>query len=76
MKKYCHLYSSCQKALLSHLPVQASSDYNYTVYTTFEISFKMIENMSDDTSHNAIEILQLFCFFHHDEIFKEILKEA
>jgi len=76
MEEYCRLYSSRRKALLSRLPVQASSDYNYTVYTTFEISFKMIEDMSDDTSHNPIEILQLFCFFHHDGISEEILKEA
>jgi len=76
MEEYCGTYSRRRKALLSRLPLQTSSDYKYTVYTTFEISFTMIESMSDDTSRNAIEILQLFCFFHHDGISEDILKQV
>lgn len=76
LEEYCSVYSRRRKELLSDLSIQASEDYKYTVYSTFEVSVKMIEDMSDDTSRNAIEILQLFCFFHFDGISEDILKEA
>lgn len=76
MEEYCGIYSRRRKELLSTLPVQSSNDYKYTVYTTWEVSVKMIEDMSDETSRNAIELLQLFCFFHYDGISEDILKVA
>jgi len=76
MQEYCGIYSRRRKELLSTLHVQTSDDYKYTVYTTWEVSVKMIEDMSDETSRNAIELLQVFCFFHYDGISEDILKEA
>lgn len=76
LEEYCGVYSRRRKELLSHLPIQASDDYRYTVYTTFEVSIKMIKDMSDNVSRNAIEILQLFCFFHYEGISEDMLKAA
>ncbi|KAH0541632.1 hypothetical protein FGG08_003922 [Glutinoglossum americanum] len=80
MEEYCGVYSRRRKELLSHRPIQAMADYQYTVYTTWEVSVNMIENMSNNTSNktarNAIELLQLFCFMHFDGISEDILEEA
>ncbi|KAL9113982.1 MAG: hypothetical protein Q9187_007548 [Circinaria calcarea] len=76
MEEYCSVYSRRREQLLSHQPVQASGDYKYTVYTTWEVSVDMIKKMGNKTAHNAIEILQLFSFMHFDGISEDILKEA
>ncbi|KAI9866891.1 MAG: hypothetical protein M1813_000833 [Trichoglossum hirsutum] len=76
MEEYSSVYSRRRKQLLSRQPVQASTDYKYTVYTTWEVSVEAIARMSTEAAHNAIEILKLFSFFHFDGVSEEILKEA
>jgi tetratricopeptide (TPR) repeat protein len=76
MEEYLDVYSRRRKQLLSHQHIQAKADYKYTVYTTWEVSVNMIENMSNNAARNAIEILQFFSFMHFDGLSEEILKEA
>ncbi len=76
MEDYCDIYSRQRKRLLSHQPVQASSDYRFTVYTTWEVSINMIENMSNETAENALELLRFFSILHFDGISEEILRRA
>jgi tetratricopeptide (TPR) repeat protein len=76
MGDYCDIYSRQRKRLLSHQPVQASSDYRFTVYTTWEVSIKMIENLSNETAENALELLRFFSVLHFDGISEEILRRA
>ena len=76
MDEYCTIYSSQRSQLLSHQPVQASYDYKYTVYTTWQISIDMIAKMSTETAENALEILQLFSFMHFENLSEEVLKEV
>lgn len=76
IEEYCDIYTRCRQRLLEYVPVQMSSGYEYSVYTTWEISIAAIEKMCSDTSRNAIELLRTLCFLHYDGIAEEIFKEA
>jgi len=86
LEEYCDLYSRRRKQLLGSRPIQGSEDYNYTVYTTWEVSLDMIQKMSseipenamasNETAKNAIEMLECFSFFHFENISEIIFREA
>ena len=76
IEEYCDVYTRRRQKLLKHLSIQASSDYKYSVYTTWEISIEAIENMGNETSRNAIELIQVFCFLHYDGIAEDIFERA
>jgi hypothetical protein len=86
LEEYCDLYSRRRKQLLGSRPVQGREDYNYTVYTTWEVSLDAIRKMSNETSENvlvssetaktALELLDCFSFFHFENIPEVIFKEA
>ena len=54
------------------------SDYENSVYTTWEISLKQIQIMSctDPNAVYALELLQTFSFMHFDGISEEIFEKA
>ena len=56
--------------------MQGGEDYRYTVYTTWEVSLKMIEEMSSEAGRDAVELLQIFSFLHHEGISEEIFYRA
>ncbi|KAF8538287.1 acyl transferase/acyl hydrolase/lysophospholipase [Trichophaea hybrida] len=58
--------------LRERLSKQRSSSYQSTVYTTWEISIKMVQ----ETNPLALEILQLFSYLHYAQIPREIFKRA
>lgn len=76
MEEYCTIYYQRRRELLSQKAIQDGEDYRYTVYTTWEISLKMIEEMSSEAGRDAIELLQIFSFLHHDGISEEIFYRA
>ena len=76
IEEYCDMYTRCRQKLLEYVPVQLSSNYKYSVYTTWEISVAAIEKMSSKTSRNAIELLRIFCFLHYDGISEEIFEAS
>lgn len=80
LEDYLANYTRHRKKLLSSRPVQASSDYKYTVYTTWDISVESIrelaKNATDSTAANALEFLTLFGFCHFDDITEGIFKSA
>lgn len=76
MEEYCAIYSRRRKELLSQKAVQGGGDYDYTVYTTWEVSWKMIEEMSSEAGRDAIELLKIFSFLHHDGISEEMFHRA
>ena len=80
---YLAKYSEHQKTLLSHSELTGASKYNRTVYETWELSYKEIQQRakSDDSykanaAKSAMLILQLFPFFHHEGITEEIFSYA
>jgi len=46
VEEYCQLYSQHQKELLGC--AQSSGDYQYTIYTTWEVSLRAIEEKSSN----------------------------
>ena len=76
MDEYCGLYSQRRKDLLNYRPIQGGEEYKYTVYTTWEISLRAIEAMSDTAAEDAMELLQMFSFLHHEGISEEMFRRA
>ena len=75
IEDYCDMYQRRRRELLSRAPIQASSDYKYTVYTTWEVSVNIIEGMSSEVASHALELLRLFSFLHFDGISEEIFRQ-
>ncbi|KAJ7697794.1 P-loop containing nucleoside triphosphate hydrolase protein, partial [Mycena rosella] len=69
LARYLELYETTTKRiqLLNQRPPQ--SDYKWSVYTTWQISFEKL-------SPQAAELLQLCSFIHHDGITEQIFQEA
>jgi hypothetical protein len=76
IEDYCEMYQRRRRELLSRAPLQVSSDYEYTVYTTWEVSINMIERMGSEVASHALELLRLFSFLHFDGISEDIFQEA
>ena len=83
IQDYLAKYSEHRKGLLSHSEFTGASKYNRTVYETWELSYKEIQQRakSDDSckanaANSAMLILQLFPFFHHEGISEEIFSYA
>ena len=84
-EEYCSAYKTRRKELLSLQPVQASADYRFTVYATWEVSKESIRAISNErnatqeasqTATNALELLTFFGFCHFDDIWEEFFKVA
>ncbi|KAJ7448180.1 hypothetical protein FB451DRAFT_1375448 [Mycena latifolia] len=69
LQKYLDLYKSTRsrRQLLDQQPPQ--SEYEWSVYTTWQISFQKI-------SRQARELLELCSFIHHDGITEELFRQA
>ena len=80
---YLAKYFEHGKTLLSHSEFTGASKYNRTVYETWELSYKEIQQRAEsDDSHkanaanSAMLIVELFPFFHHEGITEEIFSYA
>ncbi|KAJ7448149.1 hypothetical protein FB451DRAFT_766280 [Mycena latifolia] len=69
LEKYLDLYESTRSRiqLLDQQPPQ--SEYGWSVYTTWQISFQKL-------SRQARELLELCSFIHHDRITEEMFQQA
>ena len=80
---YLAKYSEHRKTLLSHPEFTGASKYNRTVYETWELSYKHIQQRAKSSNsyranaaNSAMLLLELFPFFHHEEIAEEIFSYA
>jgi tetratricopeptide (TPR) repeat protein len=73
---FCELYSKRKKELLESGRPESSIDYQRSVYTTWEISIRMIEDMKEEHAVLALELLRHFSFMHFDCIFEGIFESA
>lgn len=80
LEDYLSVLNHHRKKLLNSKPVQAESEYEYTVYTTWEISITRIKEIAksakDGTAVNALELLNFFGFCHFDDITEDIFRSA
>ncbi|KAJ7049641.1 P-loop containing nucleoside triphosphate hydrolase protein, partial [Mycena amicta] len=69
ISKFIPIYRENRAALLTKKPQQSQGDYEWTVYTTWEMSFKQLKPV-------AAQFLQLCSFIHFEGITEDIFKRA
>ena len=82
--QYLRQFSVHRQALMSDAKFTGASNYNKTVYGTWDLSFKEIEKRASGHSTSedaqaaqaAILILQICAFYHHTSISKDIFRFA
>ena len=68
LEDYLELYASHRKDLFSKLPDQGADQYKYTIFTTWEVSFRMIEQQATEEAVDTIEVLHIFAFLHFEQV--------
>ena len=63
---YLDVYDSHVSELLKLRPVQSSDSYQYSIYTTWEVTVRRIEDESSENATDAIQILQTLAFLHFE----------
>jgi tetratricopeptide (TPR) repeat protein len=83
INEYLRQFSSHRHTLMSDATFRGVSDYDRTVYGTWDLSFKEIERRAGGQSHGnaqaakaAILILGICAFYHHSNISDDIFKSA
>ena len=84
INKYLRQFSLHRQTLMSDATFTGASNYNQTMYGTWDLSFKEIEKRASGQStvgnaqaaHAAILILQICAFYHHSNISKDIFQSA
>ena len=83
IRDYLHEYSRYRERSLSYPAFKGASTYNRTVYGTWELSYKEIQQRaeSDDSQRaeaakSAMLLLAMFSFLHFDGITQEIFSYA
>jgi hypothetical protein len=82
--KYLQQFSLHRQTLMSDATFRGASNYDRTVYGTWDLSFKEIKKRASGQSsagdaqaaHAAILILQICAFYHHSNISKDIFRSA
>ncbi|KAF8145953.1 hypothetical protein K438DRAFT_1629035, partial [Mycena galopus ATCC 62051] len=69
LHQYLSLYRQNHAKILREHPIQSQDDYRWTVYTTWQISFKQLSNA-------AAQFLQLCSLLHYDSIPEAIFELA
>ncbi|KAJ7278411.1 hypothetical protein C8J57DRAFT_1465521 [Mycena rebaudengoi] len=69
LRNYLTLYKKNRGQLLSRVPAQSHDKYAWSVYTTWDISFKCLGPL-------AAKFLQICSFLHHDGISETIFSNA
>lgn len=73
---YCDLYIQSGGKILEEWPEGSQSSYEHTVYSTLDVSTKVMSKRDTETARNALDLLRVFGFFHFDDISEDIFKSA
>jgi hypothetical protein len=83
IRDYLNEYSQYRERLLSYPAFKGVSKYNRSVYGTWELSFKEIQQRAKsdnfqraEAAKSAMFLLAIFAFFHFDGITEEIFSYA
>ena len=82
--EYLQQFSLHRQTLMSDATFRGASNYNQTVYGTWDLSLREIKKRASGQSnagdaqaaHAAILILQICAFYHHNNISKDIFQSA
>jgi hypothetical protein len=74
---FCDLFSKQKREVLElGRSIPNVEDYQYSIFTTWEISLEKINGVQDDSAKLALELLKIFSFMHFDSIRQETFKDA
>jgi tetratricopeptide (TPR) repeat protein len=76
LSDYLEIYQRRKRVLLGHLPTHLGTDYQNSVYATWQISVDTIESRQDTVSYSTLCLLNLLGFYHHDQIPVQMLYNA
>ncbi|KAK1846103.1 pfs domain-containing protein [Colletotrichum chrysophilum] len=67
---------SPQVSLGADLQAEQWASRHQPIWTTFGLSLRRIQTLSDDGAAEAVELLKTLCFLHHETIHDRIFSEA
>ena len=84
INRYLRQFSLHCQTLMTDVTFKGASNYNQTVYGTWDLSFQQIQQRAKglfttrnaQAAQTAILILQICAFYHHSNISKEIFQSA
>ena len=68
LEDYLETFARYNRQIMSEQVIQGADSYEYTIYTTWEVSVKKIEEFSSMTSRDALQILQILAFLHFEQM--------
>ena len=68
LQDYLDIYERHKRSVLEYLPKHVGTDYQYSVYATWQVSIDAIESRQDGVSAHALRLLNLLGSYHHDQI--------
>ena len=68
LEDYLETFATYNKRIMSDQVIQGADSYEYTIYTTWEVSVKKIEEFSSEIARDAIQILQILAFLHFEQV--------
>ena len=75
LEEYLDIFATHKKQLMNDQLPQGS-DYQYTIYTTWEVSVQRIEGLGSETAVDSIQLLQILAFLHFEEVPADMLERA
>ena len=75
LSEYGQIFQTHQDKLLVYRPTQGQSIYG-DAYATLEVSAAKFEQQDDKVAKDALKLLQILAFMHHEDVSDEIFEEA
>lgn len=76
LEEYDEVFTSYKTQIMRDQFSQRIDSYQYTIYTTWEVSVQRIERLGSETAVVAIQILQTLAFLHFEQVPTRIFERA
>lgn len=73
---YLHRFEHDHRELLSRKPRQGVDQYEYTVYTTWELSLKMMEEKDPEDTKEIEQLLSMLAYLYYDRVPVSVLEHV
>ena len=75
LEEYLDIFASYKTQIMSD-QIPQGSDYQHTIYTTWEVSVQRIAILGSEVAVDSIQFLQLLAFLHFEQVPASILERA
>ena len=76
LEDYLEVYDSHSSDLMKRRLAQSTDSYQHSIYTTWEVTVRRIEEESSEIATDAVQILQIIAFLHFEQIPVSIFERA